>query len=162
MTSPLRLVLFHRPNSRWRRFRQGRLFNYSSMHDLLSPAGHTQSGFEGGSAQLASASPENVQCRSVFIQLWRALVSLACASVQPVFDSRLGRIACKMFSAVSLHWLVERDRLQSTQKVLHQPLYLADGLAPKFKFSFFGGCFPKHPFGIVIGCLRHHMPGRLG
>ena len=53
-------------------------------------------------AQLAFASPENVQCRSVFIQFVRVLVSPALSpgtGLQPVFDSRLGRIACKTFSS---------------------------------------------------------------
>ena len=50
------------------------------------------------SAHPASAGPENVQCRSVFIQFVRALVPrrlLPGRRVQPVFDSRHGRIACK-------------------------------------------------------------------
>src|SRR6266498_262223 len=57
-------------------------------------------------AHPASAGPENVQCRSVFIQFVRALVSpaqfLFGASVQPVFDSRRGRITCKIFPSACL------------------------------------------------------------
>src|SRR5437016_1228047 len=77
-------------------------------------------------AQLALASPENVQCRSVFIQFLRALVSpVACcqvSNVQPVFDSRHGRIACKIPSKQFTAFLTERDRLQSGLRALHQPL----------------------------------------
>jgi len=54
----------------------------------------------GSSAHPASAGPENVQCRSVFIQFVRALVPRRLWSgrrVQPVFDSRHGRIVCKTF-----------------------------------------------------------------
>ena len=53
------------------------------------------------SAHPASAGPENVQCRSVFIQFLRALVPRRLwpgRRVQPVFDSRHGRIAGKTFS----------------------------------------------------------------
>ena len=57
---------------------------------------------------------------------------------QPVFDSRHGRIACKVFPrSVSLHYkVVECGRLQSVPRAQSQPVQLADGRAPKFKFSF--------------------------
>ncbi len=53
------------------------------------------------SAHPASAGPENVQCRSVFIHILKNSGSprfVAKPRVQPVFDSRHGRIACKTFS----------------------------------------------------------------
>ena len=52
-------------------------------------------------ARLVLASPENVQCRSVLIQCLRVMVRvrrLTGTRVQPVFDSRHGRIADKIFS----------------------------------------------------------------
>ncbi len=74
------------------------------MHDLLSPAGHwLKSLFETfkPNAQLTSLSPENFQCPTVFIHILKSFGSqVACCqapSVQPVVDSRHGRIACKTF-----------------------------------------------------------------
>jgi hypothetical protein len=49
--------------------------------------------------QIASG-PENFQCRAVFIQT-RELWFLRVAQVQPVTDSRHGRIACKFLSQPS-------------------------------------------------------------
>ena len=111
-------------------------------------------------AHPASAGPENVQCRSAFIQFKRALVRQPRspgAGVQPVFDSRHGRIACKTsLPAVPLRCKVtECGRLQSVPRAQSQPLSLADGRAPKFKFSFRSRWLPKHPLGIVIGSLGH-------
>ena len=53
----------------------------------------------GSGAQLATASPENVQCRSVFIQFVDSGSPVTCCQVpgvQPVCDSRPGRIAGKV------------------------------------------------------------------
>jgi len=71
------------------------------------------------SAHPASAGPENVQCRSVFIQFVRALVPrrlLPGHRDQPVFDSRHGRIAYKTFlQAVPLSLLLDRRAAASNQ-----------------------------------------------
>src|ERR1051326_864832 len=82
MTSPLRLYfLFQSSNSLWRCFRQERrsvlLFVLVCMICFHLPATLKACGLARGRAQLALASPENVQCRAVFIQFVRALVSPA-------------------------------------------------------------------------------------
>jgi hypothetical protein len=80
MASSLRLlVLFHRLNTRTARPGQAGLgiISYSQcVHVLLSPArDEPQLTLGVPRAQLATASPENVQSRSVFIQFKRPLVS---------------------------------------------------------------------------------------
>ena len=85
--------------------------------------------------------------------------------VQPVCDSRHGRIACKTFlQAVPLSLLIgqERGRLQSVLRAQSQPLSLAGDRTPKFRFSFRARCLSEHPLGIVICAFGHRMPGGLG
>ena len=79
-------------------------------------------------AHPAFAGPENVQCRSVFIQLVRTLVHqppLPGAGVQHLLDSRHGRIACKPISSNSstaVLKLAERSHLQSVLRARGQHL----------------------------------------
>src|SRR5258706_652290 len=58
--------------------------------------------------------------------------------------------------------VTECDRLQSVLRAVRQPLSLAGGRAPKFKFSLLRRGLPKNSMGVVIGFPAHHMPGRLG
>ena len=103
-------------------------------------------------AHPASAGPENVQCRSVFIQFVRALVHqppLPGAGVQHLRDSRHGRIACKTsLPAVPPHCKVaERSRLQSVLRARGQPLHwLTTALQnSRSHFVFDSGCLLGGP-----------------
>jgi len=79
-----------------------------------------------------SRDPENVQCRPVFIQcfFFFGYTGLR-AGVQPICDSRCGRIALKPSSQSLLVLKSEGRRLQSVPRALHQPLSLAGGGSPK-------------------------------
>jgi len=108
--------------------------------------------------------PENVQCRSVFIQFPKSSGSQPqCGCVQPVFDSRHGRIADKIFPSQPF-FAEERGRLQSVLRALC-PTRLP-GWRPHSKLWFFDlhllglfcfGCrqLRKDPRRIVVGILCH-------
>ena len=92
-------------------------------------------------AQLAFASPENVQCRSVFIHILRVLVRRFPVARPPTSNPFLthGTVEslaklCPVSSSVLLKGR-DRGRLQSVLRALRQPLSLADDRAPQFRFS---------------------------
>ena len=97
------------PNTLCVRLRQGRLcdpFVLCLICFHLPAPGVPPWGCVAG-AHPAAAGPEDVQCRSVFIHILKNSGSpgpVAKARVQPVFDSRHGRIACKAFSPAPLRW----------------------------------------------------------
>ena len=126
-----------------KRFRRSLLRCMICFH--LLALGHEVSD-SAACAHPASAGPENVQCRSVFIQFKWALVHqppLPGAGFQHLLDSRHGRIACKTsLRAVPLHCKVaERRSLQSVLRARGQHLHwLAAALQNSRSHFVFAGC----------------------
>src|SRR5207249_4873023 len=81
--------------------------------------------------------------------------------VQPRFDSRHGRIACKFSFPSSSTFGAKLTGARSSpisQKGSKPTPAVADDRAPKFKFSFFRcGWLAEHPLAIVIGLLSHQI-----
>ena len=88
-------------------------------------------------AQSHHWDPENFQCRAVFIQCRRVLVPghAGAPKVQPVRDSRHGRIACKLFCAALQR--AESRRFQSDRRDQSPTPSLVNGCSQKINTSSF-------------------------
>ena len=78
--------------------------------------------------------PENIQCRSVFIQFKEIWFpgSVSASGVQPVFDSQHDRITCKTGSQPFVKNLKENRRFQSDYRDLRPTPFLVNGGSHKF------------------------------
>ena len=88
---------------------------------------------------------------------------MTACGVQPVCDSRHGRIACKVSLSCTKSKRKENRRLQSNHRALGPTPLLADGGSQSLTRLHRLVCqFRKHSFLVIVALLGHHVPRRFG
>jgi hypothetical protein len=86
---------------------------------------------------------------------------MTASGVQPVCDSRHGRIACKVSLSCTNSKCKENRRLQSVHRALSPTRLLADGGSQNSTRLHRLVCqFRKHSFLVIVALLGHHVPRR--